>query len=49
MIHDGGIWQTLRGDFCIIVLISDVPNDTAKELGAAMGKTIKEFIEEALP
>lgn len=49
VIHDGGILQTLRGDFCIIVLISDVPNDTATELGAAMGKTIKEFIEEALP
>ena len=47
--HDGGVLPTLRGDFCIVVLLSHLRNDDAIQLGALMGKMIKQFIDEALP
>lgn len=47
--HDGGVLETFRGHFCFVLLMSDIQNDRAKELGARVGRCMKEFIEEALP
>ena len=47
--HDGGILETFRGHFCFILLMSDIDNDRGKELGARVGRIMKEFVEEALP
>lgn len=47
--HDGGILETFRGHFCFILLMSDIDNDRGKELGAQVGRIMKEFVEEALP
>ncbi|MFQ8978343.1 MAG: serine hydrolase [Veillonella sp.] len=47
--HDGGVLETFRGHFCFILLMSDIDNDRGKELGAQVGRIMKEFVEEALP
>ncbi|MDU7841749.1 MAG: serine hydrolase, partial [Veillonella sp.] len=47
--HDGGVIETFRGHFCFILLMSDIDNDRGKELGAQVGRIMKEFVEEALP
>ena len=47
--HDGGVLETFRGHFCFILLMSDIDNDRGKELGARVGRIMKEFVEEALP
>lgn len=47
--HDGGVLETFRGDFCFVILISGLPNDVAKQLGAQVGLIMKEFVEDALP
>lgn len=41
--HDGGILPLLTGTFGIVILISDMANDEAIPLEAAMGRTIKTF------
>ena len=45
----GGVLETFRGHFCFILLMSDIDNDRGKELGAQVGRIMKEFVEEALP
>ena len=47
--HDGGVIETFRGHFRFILLMSDIDNDRGKELGAQVGRIMKEFVEEALP
>ncbi len=47
--HDGGVLETFRGHFCFVLLMSGIGNDRAKELGARVGRSMKEFVEEALP
>lgn len=47
--HDGGILPLLTGTFGIVILISDMANDEAIPLEAAMGRTIKTFLEDKLP
>lgn len=47
--HDGGLLPLVKGTFGLIAFISQVPNTEGILLGAQMGRSMKDFLDNKLP